>query len=145
MTNFHLSTTRPSKATIYKLFLSVRSHALCALCGDKCKTCAHVSSLLVNSRLAPVDERLGLAHSYPCSATSRPVPKQTVTLCLRRKVKKPHVHKKKKFFVFRSLVPRATQYGSTLAKAAALRITLNIDGAPITSRTHTHPSHSSQI
>jgi hypothetical protein len=32
--------------------------------------------------------------------------------------------------------------GSTLAKAAALRISLNIDGAPITSRTHTHPSHS---
>ena len=32
--------------------------------------------------------------------------------------------------------------GSTLTKAATLRITLNIDGAPITSRTHTHPSHS---
>jgi hypothetical protein len=32
--------------------------------------------------------------------------------------------------------------GSTLAKAAALRINLNIAGAPITSRTHTHPSHS---
>ncbi len=32
--------------------------------------------------------------------------------------------------------------GSTLAKAAALRINLNIDGAPITSRTHTHTSHS---
>jgi hypothetical protein len=32
--------------------------------------------------------------------------------------------------------------GSTLAKAAALRINLNIDGAPVTSRTHTHPSHS---
>ena len=31
---------------------------------------------------------------------------------------------------------------STLAKAAALRINLNIDGTPITSRTHTHPSHS---
>ena len=30
----------------------------------------------------------------------------------------------------------------TLAKAAALRINLNIDGTPITSRTHTHPSHS---
>ena len=30
----------------------------------------------------------------------------------------------------------------TLAKAAALRITLNLDGAPITSTTHTHPSHS---
>ena len=29
-----------------------------------------------------------------------------------------------------------------LAKAAALRITLNIDGAPLTSRSHTHPSHS---
>ena len=32
--------------------------------------------------------------------------------------------------------------GSNLAKAAALRINLNIDGSPITSRTHTHPSHS---
>jgi hypothetical protein len=32
--------------------------------------------------------------------------------------------------------------GSILAKAAALRITLNIDGAPIVSQTHTHPSHS---
>jgi hypothetical protein len=31
---------------------------------------------------------------------------------------------------------------STLDKDAALRINLNIDGAPITSRTHTHPSHS---
>jgi hypothetical protein len=30
---------------------------------------------------------------------------------------------------------------STLAQDAALRITLNIDGDPITSRTHTHPSH----
>jgi hypothetical protein len=32
--------------------------------------------------------------------------------------------------------------GSTLPKAAPLRINLNIDGTPITSRTHTHPSHS---
>ena len=32
--------------------------------------------------------------------------------------------------------------GSTLAKAAALCVNLNIDGAPITSRSHTHPSHS---
>jgi hypothetical protein len=30
----------------------------------------------------------------------------------------------------------------SLAKVAALRINLNIDGVPITSRTHTHPSHS---
>ena len=29
-----------------------------------------------------------------------------------------------------------------LAKAAALRITLNLDGAPIISKSHTHPSHS---
>ena len=35
-----------------------------------------------------------------------------------------------------------SKVGSTLAKAAALRVNLNIDGAPITSRTHTHPSHS---
>ena len=34
--------------------------------------------------------------------------------------------------------------GSNLVKAAALPVNLNIDGAPITitSRTHTHPSHS---
>ena len=32
--------------------------------------------------------------------------------------------------------------GNILAKAAALRITLNIDGAPVVSRSHTHPSHS---
>ena len=29
-----------------------------------------------------------------------------------------------------------------LAKAAVLRINLNIDGAPIASKSHTHPSHS---
>ena len=32
--------------------------------------------------------------------------------------------------------------GNILDKAAALRITLNIDGAPIDSKSHTHPSHS---
>ena len=35
-----------------------------------------------------------------------------------------------------------SRVGLTLAKAAALRITLDLDGAPITSTTHTHPSHS---
>ncbi len=32
--------------------------------------------------------------------------------------------------------------GSSLTKAATLRVNLNIDGAHIVSRTHTHPSHS---
>jgi hypothetical protein len=32
--------------------------------------------------------------------------------------------------------------GLILLKAAALRINLNLDGAPITSQSHTHPSHS---
>ena len=35
-----------------------------------------------------------------------------------------------------------TKIGSSLAKAADLRVNLNIDGVPITSRSHTHPSHS---
>ena len=39
------------------------------------------------------------------------------------------------------LVQFREKVGSTLAKAAALRVNLNIDGATITSRTHTHPSH----
>jgi hypothetical protein len=32
--------------------------------------------------------------------------------------------------------------GLTLVKVAALRINLNLDGVPITSKSHTHPSHS---
>jgi hypothetical protein len=35
-----------------------------------------------------------------------------------------------------------SKVGLALPKAAALRITLNLDGSPITSRTHTHSSHS---
>ena len=32
--------------------------------------------------------------------------------------------------------------GSILAEASALRLILNIDGSPILSKSHTHPSHS---
>ncbi len=35
-----------------------------------------------------------------------------------------------------------SRVGLTLAKTAALRITLNLDGATIISKSHTHPSHS---
>jgi hypothetical protein len=35
-----------------------------------------------------------------------------------------------------------SKVGLALGKATALRITLNLDGAPIISRTHTHTSHS---
>jgi hypothetical protein len=35
-----------------------------------------------------------------------------------------------------------SKVGLALAKAAALRIVLNLDGAPISSKSHTHPSHS---
>ena len=35
-----------------------------------------------------------------------------------------------------------SKVGNSLTKAASLRITLNIDGAPVVSRSHTHPSHS---
>ena len=35
-----------------------------------------------------------------------------------------------------------TKVGNILAKVSALRITLNVDGAPVVSRSHTHPSHS---
>ncbi len=35
-----------------------------------------------------------------------------------------------------------SKVGLALAKAADLRITLNLDGAPIISESHTHPSHS---
>jgi hypothetical protein len=35
-----------------------------------------------------------------------------------------------------------SRVGNILAKAAALRITLNLDGAPTTSKSHTHSSHS---
>ena len=35
-----------------------------------------------------------------------------------------------------------SKVGLALAKAAALRVTLNLDGSPITSKSHTRPSHS---
>ena len=35
-----------------------------------------------------------------------------------------------------------SKVGLALAKAAALRIVLNLDGEPIASKSHTHPSHS---
>ena len=35
-----------------------------------------------------------------------------------------------------------SKIGNLLAKAAALRINLNLDGAHITSQSHTHPSYS---
>jgi hypothetical protein len=35
-----------------------------------------------------------------------------------------------------------SKIGDILAKAAALRIILSIDGVPVESRSHTHPSHS---
>jgi hypothetical protein len=35
-----------------------------------------------------------------------------------------------------------SKVGNILAKAAVLRIVLNIDGEPIASKSHTHPSHS---
>jgi hypothetical protein len=41
-----------------------------------------------------------------------------------------------------SSVQLKSKVGLTLAKAVVLRITLNLDGAPIISKSHTHPSHS---
>ena len=35
-----------------------------------------------------------------------------------------------------------SKVGSTLAKAAALRINLNLDGVPVSSKSHSHPLHS---
>ena len=35
-----------------------------------------------------------------------------------------------------------SKVGNILDKSAVLRITLNLDGTPITSTSHTHPSHS---
>ncbi len=34
-----------------------------------------------------------------------------------------------------------SKVGLTIVKAATLRINLNLDGAPIASKSHTHPSH----
>jgi hypothetical protein len=37
---------------------------------------------------------------------------------------------------------RRSKTGLTLSKVVSLRLTLNLDGVPITSKSHTHPSHS---
>jgi hypothetical protein len=49
------------------------------------------------------------------------------------------------FFHFRRatfLQQLKSKVGLTLAKAAALHVVLNLDGEPIASKSHTHPSHS---
>ena len=38
--------------------------------------------------------------------------------------------------------PGAETTHNIIAKASALRVNLNLDGAPIASSSHTHPSHS---
>ncbi len=48
-------------------------------------------------------------------------------------------------FVFRRaafLTQLQSKVGLALPKAPALRVNLNLDGSPITSKSHTHPSHS---
>ena len=50
-----------------------------------------------------------------------------------------------KYFHFRRaavLNQLKSKCGLLLAKAVALRVTLNLDGAPIASNSHTHPSYS---
>ncbi len=53
-------------------------------------------------------------------------------------------HHRDQFHYHRS--PVSSQFkskiGNILGKTAVLRIILNIDGTPVTSRSHTHPSHS---
>jgi hypothetical protein len=49
------------------------------------------------------------------------------------------------FFHFRLVIflqQLKSKVGLTLVKASAFRIVLNLDGAPIASKSHTHPSHS---
>ncbi len=48
-------------------------------------------------------------------------------------------HDRGLFHFHRTACP--AQVGLTLTKTVALRIMLNIDGSPITSKSHTHPSH----
>ena len=43
---------------------------------------------------------------------------------------------------YSQLKSKSSKVGNILAKATSLRINLNIDGPPIASRSHTHPSHS---
>jgi hypothetical protein len=67
---------------------------------------------------------------------------------LKQRDKPPKTKRKfcpKKLFHFRLVVFLTTlkgKVGITLTKVVSLRITLNIDWVSITSRTHTHPSHS---
>ena len=45
------------------------------------------------------------------------------------------------FFHYRRAAFKS-RVGNILTKVVALHITLNLDGTPITSKSHTHPSHS---
>jgi hypothetical protein len=59
------------------------------------------------------------------------------------KLEESHMSLATKFFpraAFSSLLK--SRVGNIIAKASALRVNLNLDGAPISSSSHTHPSHS---
>ena len=49
---------------------------------------------------------------------------------------------KKKYITGTFFENLKSKIGNLLTNAAALRINLNLDGVPITSKSHTHPSHS---
>jgi hypothetical protein len=55
-----------------------------------------------------------------------------------------HTHPGGQFTFHRAafLTPLQIKVGLGLPKAAVLRININLDGAPIASKSHTHPSHS---
>jgi hypothetical protein len=50
------------------------------------------------------------------------------------------IHNKQNKKAFTSILK--SRVGNILAKPPGLRINLNLDGVPITSKSHTHPSHS---
>ena len=55
-----------------------------------------------------------------------------------------HTHNKRMSHTHKQVYARRieSKVGNILVKTAALWITLNIDDTPVTSRSHTHPSHS---
>ncbi len=94
--------------------------------------------------MPPIDSTSGRLHSEFVRLLFLQVHRETDLFFAVSGVQLPETHPGGQF-AFRHaafLTQIQNKVGLALAKAAALRVNLNLDVAPIASKSHTHPSHS---
>jgi hypothetical protein len=94
-----------------------------------------------NNFMSPITSTSGCLHSEFVYLLFLQDHRETERFSAASEVQLPQSNKKFHYRVTFSSQLKS-RVGNILDKTAALRVNLNIDGAPIASRSHTHPSHS---